>query len=281
METIRRFAWTRGEKAVACDFNHMRRLTTLLRLPSNELNIEIDGVAYALPADWGPHVARARWAGEEVLLWPIDSPVGGSPHVGRIGPNGADVLDLAYPLDVFSDLDLVACTYSEERVANGADLLSIFSSSNLQVIARFNDSLVAGFEEPIPAILEVEHGVLDGSAKRFWFTAYPTENLWCFSLEARRIAACKLRYPRHEALAITCRGDQASVVVRQQSVFIIQKYRHVGGQLIFDSQVEAPSQDPLWGEALEKLSESSGELRGRPGDMIALMTETSALLASI
>lgn len=282
MKAIRNFTWAEGKKAIACDFDHVGRLTALLLLPSNELRVEINGAAYALPPGWVTHVARIRWAGEaEVLLWPIDSPIGKLPHVGRIGPNGADVLGMDYPLDVFSDLDVIACTYPEERVVNGGDQVSIFSSSNFGRIARFIDSFMTCSEEMRTGLLEVEHGVLDGSTKRFWFTAYATENLWCFSLGPPRIMACKLRCPRDEIMAITCQGEVVSIFVKHQRSFSIHKYKSIGSELIFDVQTEAPSHDLLWREVLGKLRQPSAELRGRSGDMIILTTERSALLAGL
>ncbi|MGH7490111.1 MAG: hypothetical protein ACREMY_31565, partial [bacterium] len=151
----------------------------------------------------------------------------------------------------------------------------------LEKISRFDNSLVTRFDGARLGILEVEQGVLDGWAKRFWFTGYATENLWCFSLETGQLATCELRYPRSEVVAIACQGEQASILVKHRSFFRIQKYKQVSSQLVCDIQVEAPSHDTLWREVSEKLNEPSAELRGRSGDKIVLTTETSALLAAL
>jgi len=282
MKALRRFSWTKGEKAVACDFDHTGRLAALLRAPSDELRLEIDGTAYPLPADWAAQVARVRWMGEsEALLWPVDFSPGKTPHVGKIGPNGTTVLDLDYPLEVFSDLDVIACTYSEEHIGDDSGLISIFLPPKLLRIARFMDDFMASFKEPRPSFFEVEHGVLDGFARRLWFSAYITEYLWCFCVDSPRLLVCELGCRRDEIAAITCRADQASVIVRKQNGFGIRTYKHLGDRLIFESQTEAPSRDTLWHEVSEGLKRAPGELRGHTGNMIALTTEASALLAEI
>jgi hypothetical protein len=157
MRVLRQLTWAKDEKAIACDFDRAGRSAVLLQAESGGLRAEIDGTTYALPP-WAAHASRIRWFGNAAaLLWPVDFHVGKTPRIGKIDPKGAVILDLEYPLDVFSDFDLLAFTYSEER--SHTNLISLFSAPDLDGVAALTDDFVAALKTPSPRLLEVEHAV--------------------------------------------------------------------------------------------------------------------------
>ena len=194
---------------------------------------------------------------------------------------GVTALDLEYPLEVFSDRDLIAFTYSEERTENHNKLASFFSVSGLNRIDCLTDDLIASLKEPNHTILEVECAVLDASSKRFWFSAYSSELLWCFSFSNSQLHVCELGCPRDEIEAISCDCDKAYLIAKQRNYLNVYEYKHLGDKLILDSVDETSTKQTSWREITESLGDVSWNLRGLSGNMIALTTETSAVLAEM
>jgi hypothetical protein len=281
MKIFRELTWPEGTKVIACDFDHAGRLAALVHAPPDRPRAELDGIVHTLPP-WAARASRIAWLDKsEALLWPVDLHVGRGPRIGKIGPNGTNILDLEYPLEMFSDRNLIAFTYSEERIDNHTNIISIFSSFELKKVACLTDDFVDTLKEPSLRLLEVEHGVLDASAQRFWFSGYPSEYLWCFSINNPQIRVCKLGCSRDEIRAITCRGDQAAIIVRRNNSFGICTYKHLDDRVTFEAQTEISTNHGAWREITERLNQPSGCLRGHADNMIALTTETSALFAEI
>ena len=210
MIPLQKHSWRYGETVVACDFNHRGDLAALLRSPSGAMTCEIDHAIYLVPDNWAVNVARLKRLGDaEALLWPVNSPRGIEPRVGIIGPHGTRLLDLAYPLQIFTDREAIAWCYSEERNVAGGEIITMLKYPSFQKISQFVTPFMEQHRQC--PLLELEKGVLDGTMSFLWFTAYDTESIWCFSAEHQQISAGSLGCSRREIVAISCSGCLASV----------------------------------------------------------------------
>lgn len=282
MRVLRQITWANSEKVIACDFDRSGKVAALVDAPCSGLRAQIDGTAYVLPPDWAVEASRVAWMGaSEALLWPVDFHVGTAPHIGKIGPNGIDVLNLEYPLEIFSDRNLIALSYSEERVGNHIKIISFFSLPEITEVACVTDNFDSAPEEPISRIFEVEHAALDSTNRRFWFSAYATEYLWCVSIDNLKLSACALGCPRASIVAITCDGDHASVIERHHNSLRIYVYRNLGAQIALETQIEVPTTDSVSRQIIATLDQPSARLRGHANNMLAATTDKLALLCQL
>jgi hypothetical protein len=283
MKTLRCIEWNESAKVIACDVDRLGRLASLVQVQAGEVRAEIDGATYVLPSDWAADVCRINWlTHSEALVWPVEYKECHRTGIGKIGPNGAAALDLPFPLEIFSDLDLVALTFSEERITDGrSDIFAIYSTHHLRPIAQFSHDSLNHFADPKPLLLELEHGVLDGVHGRFWFTAFSNDYLWCFSLEEPRIVICELGCAKTDIVAISCQGVRASIILRQADGVRVRTYMRRANGLVFESQTDNLVVDTRWREVCEKLDGQSSQLRGRSENRILLMSASSVLLAEL
>jgi hypothetical protein len=275
--------WTKGDFAIACDFDSKNRLAALVKLASGTVVAQIDGTDLPIPMPWTAHVKKIRWLGEaEVVLWPVCLPMENPSYVGRIGLSGTSILNLGFPLDIFTDREFLACTFPEERISISndphSDLISVFSCNDFVRLAGFIEPFLAKFRNI--ALMEVDHGVLDGNNKYVWFSAYDTGSLWCFSFETSKILICDLGCSRDDVLAISCNGDRATVIFRDSSGIFLRTFIKIEDHLTFEAELQlslANEQHPnLW----KAISSRTGCITGHAGNRIALTTSNQAILAS-
>ena len=279
MILLQKHSWRDGEIAVACDFNHRGNLAALLRSPSGTMTCEIDRAIYVVPDNWAVNVARIKWLGDaEVLLWPVSLRQGTEPSVGIIGPHGTRLLDLTYPLQIFTDREAIAWCYSEERNVAGGEIITMLKYPDFRKISQF----VTPFMERYKGcpLLELEQGVLDGISNFLWFTAYDTESIWCFSAEYRRISVGSLGCSRSEIAAVSCSGCFATVLIWSGDKFYLRIHEMIGDVVAFRSEAVLIDSEviDLFSNVLSK---KSAEVSGYAGNRISLVTDTEAILLSV
>jgi hypothetical protein len=280
---IKTTEWHEDNFAVACDFDRKNRLAALVQRASGEVSIQVDRNDYAIPARWREHVRKIRWCGNsDIVLWPVCLPTENVSNVGRVGPSGAEILNLKYPLDIFSDRGLLACTFSEDwfiltdDISLQSDLISVFSCGTMERLARFVEPYMKDFKH-IP-FLEVEHGALDGASRRIWFTAYVTDFLWCFTFDDLKVSTCKLECDRNDVIAISCLDDKCLLLVQRANLIFLQVYRAVADNLAFDTERVILLSGDSSRQMTEISDRSLGIITGYVGGRVAAMTESRATL---
>ncbi len=238
----------------------------------------------AAPIHWAQHGKRIAWfGGDEVLLWPVCVPAEHSSYVGKIGATQTEMLNIGYPVDIFYDRDFLVCTASEENfvadvdIQDQSDLISAFSYPGIVRVARFIEPFMEKFSHT--RFLEVEDGVLDGELGVFWFTAYDTEYLWCFSLKTHQVSVCQLGCPLRDVLAVSSNGEEVAIILRRLDGLVLRSYTNSGTDLVFNSESELSLADEVRSHLWEAISDRAAYIRGFAGNMIAATTAKRAILA--
>jgi hypothetical protein len=280
MTPLQSFTPRKDAIVVDCDFDHRGKVAVLLRHASSGACVQLDHASYRLPKNWAEHAARLRWLGEyEALVWPVDSPQGSEPHGGVIGPNGVCLVDLGYPLEVFTDRGLVAWCYSEERNVVGGEIATILTYPDLQTIARFVEPFMRDFRQY--PFLEIEAGVLDGSVNLFWQTSYNADFLWCFSVNDQSIVVGPLDCSREEIVAICCSGCSASLLLKRGIGFGLRTYRKLNARLSFLEERNITIDADMHNLLNDALTNQAGRISGYAGNRIGVTTASNAVLIGV
>lgn len=269
-----------GDTGVAldCDLDGQSRLCVLLETHGGGRAVRFGSNRWPVPDEWAPYVRQVRWLGEnKVVLWPVAKPPSPSPYIGTISASGTSTISSAYPLDIFAHNGFLVCTFPEEQIKVNADinlqsdLISIFSSENGRKIGRFLEPFLEKFSHEY--FFEVTHGVLDGRAHNFWFTAYNTKCVWCLSFgDTITVSAVELETPAEDVLTMCCDGENVTLIFRAPGHLISKVYRKTKGDLTLYSKsaISLMGNIDMWfNEPSDGVDRS---IRGLNGNLITVHT---------
>lgn len=294
MNTLRDIQYGGDGSALDSGFDAHANWHALVQRRQEQVIIDHKGLEFVVPKEWSSVERIGTIAEDCVALWPITE--AGSPgHLGILTGESSIVLPADFPLEVFGDCGFVACAYSEDRIVEKSDLanhdiLSIFSLEPPRKIARFIELFLERF--PKEEVWEIVDGVLDGSTRNFWFTAYRSSRIWCLNFEdvaSIRLDACESGCPMQDAVAITCSGEAATLVVYKDRELICHSYSKTIDGLMRAAEfgVSATSELRAYCDRLIEVRKSAssmylspvrGRLRGLRGNMLSLVMPDRAML---